>query len=553
MNYTSISFWLMFILIIGVYWRLSHRRQNELLLGASYFFYGLWDYRFLFLILTSTLINYVSGLGIFGSRISRRRMIELFILFEGSALLLCTNVNYSVLFASLINSNLTGVGNALPHSLKNFTIPLAALGACLVYGGLLPILYNATEKRRRLLFLAISIVSNLAILCFFKYFDFFLASLKDLLITVGLGNPGFVTLNLILPAGISFYTFQAMSYPIDIYRGQTEPTSNFSDFALFICFFPHLVAGPIMRAHTLLPQVLRERFIQPGGIIEGINLIMIGLFKKLVIADNMALIVNRVFLPVGDGLHMAGSGLEVLLGVYAFAFQVYGDFSGYSAVARGISKLLGFELVINFDNPYLATTPVDLWRRWHISLSSWFRDYLYIPLGGSRHGERKTFRNQMTTMGFIGLWHGANWTFIIWGLYSGLTLVFTRLLKIRDVTFSGTVKNKLRYVVRVILTFNLFCLGLLFFRADSVHSIGNLLKDLVTRFHITSFVVSGLSSILFFCAPLFIFEAWTAGERKLNKISYSHWAVQSGVYSYLLAMLIIFPAERVREFIYFQF
>ncbi len=553
MNYTSLSFWLLLFIFVIVYWRLSHQRQNGLLLVASYFFYGLWDYRFLFLILTSTLIDYIGGLGIFGTRLSKRRLLELLVLLEVSALLLCANVNYPVLWTSSIHGDVQGVWNALPHSLKDFSIPLAALGASLVFAVLLPFLYQASEKRRRVLFLAISIVGNLSILCFFKYYDFFMGSLKDLFITLGLGNPGFVTLYLVLPVGISFYTFQAMSYPIDIYRGQTQPTESFSDFALFVCFFPNLLSGPIMRAQTLLPQVLGERFIRSGAVMEGFNLIMVGLFKKLVIADNMALIANRVFLPVEDGLHMTGSGLDVLVGIYAFAFQIYGDFAGYSAIARGISKLLGFELVVNFDNPYLATTPSDLWRRWHISLSSWFRDYLYIPLGGNRHGEDKTFRNLMITMGFVGLWHGANWTFILWGLYHGALLAVARLFKVTIVAFSGTIKNKLHYLFRVVLMFHLTCLGWLFFRADSIQSIGKLLKVIVTQFHVTAFAASGLSSILFYCGPLFAFELWTRGERQLNKVSNGHWAVQSGLYCYLLAMLTIFHSPQVREFIYFQF
>jgi D-alanyl-lipoteichoic acid acyltransferase DltB (MBOAT superfamily) len=538
---------------MSVYWRLSNQRQNQVLLIASYFFYGLWDYHFLFLILTSTLIDYIGGLGISGIRLSRRRLIELFVLFQSSALLLCVNINYPLLCASLIHRDVEGVSKALPHSLNDLSIFLAALGACAVYAILLPFLYSASEKRRRVLFLTISIVGNLAILCFFKYYDFFVTSLKALFITIGLGNPGFVTLNLILPVGISFFTFQAMSYPIDIYRGQAQPTTHFSDFALFVCFFPNLLAGPIMRAQTLLPQILKERFIQPGAITEGFNLIMLGLFKKLVIADNMALIANRVFLPIEDGLHITGSGLDVLVGVYAFAFQIYGDFAGYSAIARGISKLLGFELLINFDNPYLATTPSDLWRRWHISLSSWFRDYLYIPLGGNRHGQRNTLRNLMITMGCVGLWHGANWTFILWGLYHGAILAIARLFKMPDVTFAGTIKNKLHYLFRVILMFHLICLGWLFFRADSIHTIGKLLKVVVTEFHMTAFAASGLFSIVFYCAPLFVFEVWTSGEKQLNKLSNGHWAVQSGLYCYLLTMLIVFHSERIREFIYFQF
>ncbi len=553
MNYTSLSFWLMFFVILAVYWRLGHRRQNHLLLLSGYFLYGLWDHRFLFLILTSTLINYIAGLGICGTRIPRRRWAELFLLYEGSALLLCANIDYGLLGASVAQGLWGDLGRGLPRSLQEFSIPLAALGGCAAYAALHPFLYRLSEKRRRVAFLAGSVAGNLAILSFFKYYDFFVSSLQALSSAVGLGAPGFVTLNLILPAGISFYTFQAMSYPIDIYRGEIKPTERLSDFALFVSFFPHLVAGPIMRAHTLLPQIQNERFLRPALVREGWYLILLGLFKKLVIADNMALIANRVFLPLEGGLHIPESGLDILVGIYAFAFQIYGDFSGYSAVARGISKLLGFELVINFDNPYLAVTPSDLWRRWHISLSSWFRDYLYIPLGGNRRGEGQTVRNQIVTTALCGLWHGANLTFVLWGVYHGFLLAAARLFRVSPVAFPGALKNKIRYLFRVILMFHLICLGWLFFRADSIASIGKLLGILVTEFRITAFAGSALCSIVFFCAPLFLLEVWTRGEKELGKIWNGHWSLQSGLYSYVLLMIVVFHAERTREFIYFQF
>ena len=274
-------------------------------------------------------------------------------------------------------------------------------------------------------------VANLGILGFFKYFDFFVESLATLLEGLGF-HASRPVLGIVLPAGISFYTFQAMSYTIDIYRGKTEPTRNFGDFALFVCFFPHLVAGPIMRAHTLLPQVIHPRVRSATDFREGLALVLIGLFKKLVLADNMAPIANSVFVRLADGNTAGLSGSEIMIGIYAFAFQIYGDFSGYSSIARGISKWLGFDLVINFHIPYLAVTPSDFWRRWHISLSSWLRDYLYIPLGGNRHGRLVEYRSLIITMLLGGLWHGASWTFVAWGLYHGAILCAYRLAGIRE-------------------------------------------------------------------------------------------------------------------------
>ncbi len=553
MNYTSISFWVLFLAVICVYWRLSHRQQNRLLLVVSYVFYGLWDYRFLFLIFTSTLIDYIGGLGLYGTRLPRRKLLGLGALFIGSAFVLCGHIDYGLLRSLVLKGDLlTGLAMSLPHTLGDFKVPIAAGLSCLGYAIALPRLYGLSLRARRIAFLTISMVGNLGILCFFKYHDFFMGSLKDLFISLGLGDPGFVVLRLILPAGISFYTFQAMSYTIDIYRGRVEPTISFSDFALFVCFFPHLIAGPIMRAHTLLPQVTGKRSPAPGAFMEGLQLVLLGLFKKLVIADNMAPLVNAVFLPFQDGTATTANGMEIMMGVYAFAFQIYGDFAGYSAVARGISKWLGFELVVNFDHPYLSTSPRELWRRWHISLSSWLRDYLYIPLGGNRGSSARTLGNQMLTMGLGGLWHGANWTFILWGLYHGAILALARFFKVRDLNFSGPVKERLAFIFRVFIMFNLTCLGWLFFRADSLATIGRMLRA-ATSLHTSVLAVAAGATILFYCGPLFLIEVWTGGEKRLGRISESHWAVQSALYCYLLFMLVIFRADQIHEFIYFQF
>jgi len=272
---------------------------------------------------------------------------------------------------------------------------------------------------RRRLFMALSIVSNFGMLGFFKYFNFFVDNLHVVLEAAGL-HVGLPVLRVILPVGISFYTFQAMSYTVDVFRGELRARRSLLDVAVFISFFPHLVAGPIQRASYLLPQVEQPRRFSLPRATSGFYLMVWGFFKKLVIADNVGVIANKVF-----GLN--DPSFEVLwAGVFAFAIQIYADFSAYTDIARGSSRWLGFELTENFDHPYLARNPADFWRRWNISLSTWFRDYVYIPLGGSRAGEAAWARNVLITFLLSGLWHGASWNYVLWGLYHGVLLVLTR-------------------------------------------------------------------------------------------------------------------------------
>ncbi len=276
------------------------------------------------------------------------------------------------------------------------------------------------DRPRRRRWLIVSLVSNLAVLGFFKYYNFFVHSVADALAALGTTVP-FPVLNIVLPVGISFYTFQSLSYTIDVYRGRLPATPSLRDFGLFVAFFPQLVAGPIERAEALLPRVQRARAFNLVVARDALVLMAWGFFKKLVIADNVGVIANRVF-------SMQDPGFEILwAGVFAFGIQIYADFSAYTDIARGTARWLGFDLMKNFDHPYLATSPSDFWRRWHISLSSWFRDYLYIPLGGSRHGLPRTLVNVMITFVVSGLWHGAAWNFVMWGAYHGVLLVIERL------------------------------------------------------------------------------------------------------------------------------
>jgi D-alanyl-lipoteichoic acid acyltransferase DltB (MBOAT superfamily) len=403
-------------------------------------------------------------------------------------------------------------------------------------------------------------VANLGLLGFFKYCDFFLVEFRALLVAVGLPHWDTAALGILLPAGISFYTFQAMSYTIDIYRGDVEPTESFSDFALFVCFFPHLVAGPIMRAHTLLPQVVQPRRLAEGAIEAGLYLVVIGLFKKIVVADNMAPIANHLFGTIAAGETSGLSAADVLAGLYAFAFQIYGDFSGYSAVARGISKWLGFELAVNFHLPYLATNPSDFWQRWHISLSSWLRDYLYIPLGGNRGTTWQTYRNLMVTMLLGGLWHGANLTFVVWGLYHGILLCLFRAfgrLGARDgqkaKASAGAIGGMLWRFAAIAVMFHLTCLGWLFFRADTLHAAGSMLAALVNNPLATASCLPPLTLIAFYCLPMSILEVVTNGEDDLPRLLSSNAFCRGGAYAYLLLSMLLFHSRHAFDFIYFQF
>ena len=512
-------------------------------------FYGFWDYRFLFLILLTTIIDYIGGLGVAGARLSRESRARLAVLLVVGAILLVGNVRYDELAAGVAAGDAAALLDALPRSLSEFWVPIATAAVIGGYMYLLPKLYELPEATRRKTFLVISMVANLGILGFFKYFDFFVESFAELLRAFGF-HPSMPVLRIVLPAGISFYTFQAMSYTIDIYRGKTQPTRSFSDFALFVCFFPHLVAGPIMRAHTLLPQVVNPRSASMAEFREGLALVMVGLFKKVVLADNMAPIANSVFMRLADGNTNDLSGPEVLVGIYAFAFQIYGDFSGYSSIARGISKWLGFDLIINFHNPYLAVTPSDFWKRWHISLSSWLRDYLYIPLGGNRRGRVVEYRSLIITMLLGGLWHGASWTFVAWGLYHGLILCSYRIAGVRD---SDRSTEPVRWAIQVLVMFHLTCIGWLLFRADNFGAVANALDVLVNQWSFTAAAGSGLLVIAFYAGALFAVEWLTDGEKRLPRLFRAPWPVQGAWYLYLVLMIAIFYSRESYEFIYFQF
>ena len=415
------------------------------------------------------------------------------------------------------------------------------------------------DKRRRKALLWMSMLVNLGFLGVFKYYNFFAESFSDLLQSVGM-NADFATLNILLPVGISFYTFQTMSYTIDVYRRKLDPSKDIFAFFAFVSFFPQLVAGPIERAKNLLPQFYIQRDFDYDKAIDGMRQILWGFFKKVVIADSCAIYVNAIF---ADSTELSGGIL--LLGAVLFAFQIYGDFSGYSDIAIGTARLFGFNLMRNFAYPYFSRDIAEFWRRWHISLSSWFKDYLYIPLGGSRGGQLMQLRNVFAIFLVSGFWHGANWTFIVWGGLNALYFVPQMLLKTNRNNLAIVAENSIlpsiKEVLQILLTFFLTCVAWVFFRAASV---GDAFDYLVNMFTLTGdgFATyinaielpkdANLSSLGGFIALLIVIE-WVQ-RKKEHGLEHLKWAQPLRWLVYIALMLIVlYHFGESSTFIYFQF
>jgi alginate O-acetyltransferase complex protein AlgI len=394
---------------------------------------------------------------------------------------------------------------------------------------------------------ALSMAINLGVLGYFKYYNFFAETLHAVLVRAGLSIP-LRQLEIVLPIGISFYTFQSMSYVIDVYRREIKPTRNLFQFALFVSFFPHLVAGPIMRAATLLPQVAARRRFSLPRFYEGAYLIFWGLVEKVVVADNLAVVVNDLF-----GRWSTLDGGLALLAIYAFAFQILCDFSGYTNMARGVAKCLGFELPLNFNLPYFAISPSEFWNRWHISLSRWLRDYLYIPLGGNRCGRARTYRNLLLTMILGGLWHGAQWTFVIWGLYHGLLLVLHRLARpwLERIKPRDTIDRACWTGLRIAITFHLVCFGWLIFRAGSLEQVAGMLAAIVWRPSIpaATYLVPVVLTIL----PLWLVQLFQYAADDLDAIGRTPWYVRGVFYAACFYAIVLVGQFGGQQFIYFQF
>lgn len=408
-------------------------------------------------------------------------------------------------------------------------------------------LHASKTPRRRKLLVTLSLVTNLGILGFFKYADFFADNLQELAGVFGFTLPEF-TLSVVLPVGISFYTFQTLSYTIDVYRGRLEPTRRFWDFALFVAFFPQLVAGPIERARHLLPQILEKRQLSMERVSSGAWLALWGLFKKVVIADNLAAVVDAVFHARADP-----TAAEIVVAAWAFAYQIYCDFSGYTDIARGVARMLGFELMLNFDLPYTALNPADFWRRWHISLSTWLRDYLYIPLGGNRGGPRQTYRNLFLTMLIGGLWHGAAWPMACWGAYHGVLLIAHRAARpwLERIWPAGSLTIPYNGVRRFV-TFQLVCVGWLMFRSEDLSQMLGILGRLGGP-HELGQAGQWLLPLILLTAPLFLMQFFQLRQNDLEPVK--SWPLPARLLTYATVMiLIILTGDQLGQpFVYFQF
>lgn len=479
MIFNSLNFALFLPIVFGIYWILQKKDlkyQNLFLLVVSYFFYSCWDWRFLFLLIFSTGLDFFTGLKMF----------------------------------------------------------------------------NAKNENSKKFWFWLSIFVNLGFLGVFKYYNFFATSFSEFLLNIGVQiNLG--TLQVILPVGISFYTFHGLSYVIDIYRGKINPESNIVTYSLFVSYFPLLVAGPIERATHLLPQIKKKRNFDYYLAVDGLRQILWGLFKKVVIADNCAEFANLMFNSPSEY-----NGSALLVGAIFFSFQIYGDFSGYSDIALGTSKLFGINLLQNFNYPYFSRDIAEFWRRWHISLSSWFKDYLYIPLGGSQVGNAIKIRNTFVIFLVSGFWHGANWTFIFWGFLNALYIIPSILLKSNrnnlDIVAKNTLFPTLKEVIQIAITFALATFAWIFFRA-------NTLSDAFT--YITQLFSDSLFSLpskrptvwILIFLPFFVLLEWKGrcNEFAIQKVAFQkHFLFRRSFYV-ILVMIILLIMGKQQEFIYFQF
>ncbi|HQZ18356.1 MAG TPA: MBOAT family O-acyltransferase, partial [Vicinamibacteria bacterium] len=389
---------------------------------------------------------------------------------------------------------------------------------------------------------------NLLFLGAFKYFNFFVGSFAALLEALGL-RAHLPVIEILLPVGISFYTFQSMSYIVDVYRGDVEPSASLVEFALFVAFFPHMVAGPIMKAKVLLPQMARARLISASDVTEGFHLAMVGLFKKVVVGDNLNTVVEMVF---NRQLGFVPGALH--LGALAFAFQIYADFSGYSDIARGVARMMGFTLMENFETPYFATSITDFWHRWHISLSSWLREYLYIPLGGNRGTTLSTYRNLMITMVLGGLWHGAAAHYVWWGAYQGGLLAVERWFRGRGGAKADPIGAAGAFrLIQGFATFHLVCLGWILFRAEPGQPLGTMALRFINPAGWLAMPWAHLGPVLLTIAPLLILDLARRWSKRDLAILALPWPVRGGLYAALAYAFILLGQFESDAFIYFRF
>ncbi len=486
MLFNSLQFAIFLPIVFALYWFVTNKRlhlQNALLLISSYFFYACWDWRFMFLLMFSTLLDYFTGLE---------------------------------------------MQHAKNLQVKNFWFWL-------------------------------SIIVNLGFLGIFKYYNFFTESFASAMSSIGWQiNP--LMIKVILPVGISFYTFHGLSYVIDIYKDRIKAEQSFVDYAVFVSFFPLLVAGPIERATHLLPQIKKQRIFDYKKSVDGLRQILWGLFKKIVIADNCAEFANQIF---NNSTEMSGSTL--FLGAIFFTFQIYGDFSGYSDIALGTARLFGIELLRNFSYPYFSRDIAEFWRRWHISLSSWFKDYLYIPLGGSSGGNWMRIRNTFIIFIVSGFWHGANWTFITWGALNALFIMPSIIMKTNrnyiDIVAKGRQWPSIKEFSQIIITFLLTVFAWVFFRAESIHHATNYISGIFSSsiFSIPQFEETKQAYITLALIGIFVLIEWFGREEQYAIAKLGHNWKRPLRYAFYYAIIIticikifLFSGQD-QQFIYFQF
>ncbi|MGL5273002.1 MAG: MBOAT family O-acyltransferase, partial [Phocaeicola sp.] len=409
----------------------------------------------------------------------------------------------------------------------------------------------SNDRMQKKRWLTLSVVVNLLVLAYFKYTNFFAEVVYSVM------NREFTPFDIFLPIGISFFTFQSMSYTIDIYHGRIKPVEKYIDYAFYVSFFPQLVAGPIVRAKDFVLQIKAPTIVTPEMFGKGLFLIMSGLFKKMVISDYISInFVDRIF--DNPTLYF---GIENLMGIYAYALQIYCDFSGYSDIAIGLALLLGFHFSINFNSPYQSESITEFWRRWHISLSSWLKDYLYIPLGGNRKGTFRMYLNLLLTMLLGGLWHGASWVFVIWGAWHGILLVIDKL---KQVYFPSNIeKNRNSFVVKlkrvgnVFLTFNLVCIGWVFFRADSLEKVSEMAVQIFTDFNISIFfdLISGYSTVFWLIFMGYVLHMLPQRYEAIgsNFLTKQHLVVKAAIMALFIFFLVQVRSSEILPFIYFQF
>ncbi|WP_338793174.1 MBOAT family O-acyltransferase [Bernardetia sp. MNP-M8] len=487
MLFNSIDFAIFLPVVFIFYWFITYKSlnlQNFLIVVASYLFYGWWDWRFLLLIIFSTVVDYVIGQG----------------------------------------------------------------------------LKTQENQYKRKVLLSISVLVNFGLLVFFKYYNFFLDNFITAFSFLGT-EIKITSLNIILPVGISFYTFQTLSYTIDVYKRKLEPTSDFIAFSAFVSFFPQLVAGPIERATHLLPQFYKKRNFDYLKAVDGMRQILWGLFKKVVIADNCAEYANLIF---NNSTEYSGSTL--VLGALFFTFQIYGDFSGYSDIAIGTSRLFGFDLMQNFNFPYFSRDIAEFWRRWHISLSTWFRDYLYIPLGGSRGSNWAKIRNVFIIFIVSGFWHGANWTFIIWGILNAvyfLPLLLTNINRNNlEIVAKGKLLPSLKELFFMLSTFALTVFAWIFFRAENIGHAFSFIQDMLIGLMTKSGYVQTINLVhwqigyeVLFLVLIFILMEWAGreGQYAISDIGMKWKRPFRYALYYLIIAAIYWFGGNEQQFIYFQF